>query len=541
MSWRDRATKIESTSQEPSKSSWRDRATKVEETPKEEGMLDRFNREEQEKKDRQDALEKKYSKTSSAIKGGVQGATLGFSDEIGAGISAGLDKTQAFFNKLGLAGKSPSQVAEELRKKGFTGDLGPETLADIYNKSLEENRQELKDAEEANPGSYLTGNLAGSVLPALIPGAASVKGAAALGAAAGVGSGNADNLGDAALDAGIGGLAGGALTKYLPAVTEKIGSKATSMLDDLAETQAVKNLGFGKKAMESLSEDSLNNAGKSQMNDLGRYILDNDLLKYGKGRQAKALYNEIDEVGKTLGDTYSKVGDIDMDQAFRNIMSKSKLDAPDLYTKEVNKMAGQVDDLLAQPTRSSKDVRSTISSLDDKIYSLATSEEKAGQSAAKGARQALDEAFNSKAAKDLGEEGFNKMTQDQYNYGLLKRGEKLADNQVGADASNKFFGLGNLASMGIGGMTGGVPGLVGGVAMNQAKNQFGNAAIAQGANKASQIIKNIGNIPGLKKYAPALTGAAQRGVDAQNATHWTLYNTDPEYRKAFNEEQDRKD
>lgn len=138
------------------------------------------------------------SKSAAFVQGIGQGATLGFGEEIAAGLSAIMPQK----------GKSRSfkQIAED------------------YRRIRDEERARNAAAAEQNPGSYLAGNVAGSVA---LPGMAAAKtvglgakiatGAkvgAATGAAAGLGTGEggvADQLSSAAAGAAIGGTVGAAV------------------------------------------------------------------------------------------------------------------------------------------------------------------------------------------------------------------------------------------------------------------------------------------------------------------------------------------
>jgi hypothetical protein len=124
------------------------------------------------------------SKTESAIRGGAQGLMFGFPDEATALL--------------------------ESITKGVP-----------YEKSLEESRMAYKQAQEANPITYTGSEIAGGVLPALIPGVGQAATGAKLGrlAIAGAGTGALSGLGysegkdvgQVAKDVAIGGALGGGL------------------------------------------------------------------------------------------------------------------------------------------------------------------------------------------------------------------------------------------------------------------------------------------------------------------------------------------
>lgn len=141
-----------------------------------------------------------WTKAQSLGQGALQGATAGFSDELGGVEGAIQDK--------------------------LLGNPSKKSLKDLYTEYRDLQRNRNKQAEETNPGSYLAGNVAGGVgaaalAPVLAP--TSVAGAAGLGAAAGLGTSQADltdpslqSVGQAAKDTAIGaglGAVGGAIGK----------------------------------------------------------------------------------------------------------------------------------------------------------------------------------------------------------------------------------------------------------------------------------------------------------------------------------------
>lgn len=124
------------------------------------------------------------SQLESAIRGGAQGLTFGFPDE----ATAALERL--------VTGKP-------------------------YEQALQESRQAYRQAQEANPITYTGSEIAGGVLPALIPGVGqAVTGAklgrlatigAGTGALSGLGYSEGQDIGEVARDVGIGGLLGGSL------------------------------------------------------------------------------------------------------------------------------------------------------------------------------------------------------------------------------------------------------------------------------------------------------------------------------------------
>jgi hypothetical protein len=157
----------------------------------------------------------------SALMGAQQGVTMGFADELGGRIQQGADAL------AGLFGESPTEANAKLREEGFMGDIGPTSNSELYTESRNQNRDEYKAAEDANPGSYIAGNIAGGILPTIaMPQMGAAKGAGYLetmgkaalqGAAYGAGASEEEDAlgiaGDAALGGAVGGLLGGGI-KY---------------------------------------------------------------------------------------------------------------------------------------------------------------------------------------------------------------------------------------------------------------------------------------------------------------------------------------
>jgi hypothetical protein len=91
----------------------------------------------------------------SALRGGAQGVTFDFADEIEGGVRGLKDYVQ--------------------------NDKG---LGDSYREAVNKVRQEYDNAQNDNPGTYLAGNVAGSLATAIIPGVGEANIAKGVGAAA---------------------------------------------------------------------------------------------------------------------------------------------------------------------------------------------------------------------------------------------------------------------------------------------------------------------------------------------------------------------
>jgi len=150
-----------------------------------------------------------------ASMGIADGATLGFGDELGGTIAAGLDKGHALLNKLGLADKSPSQIDKEL-----------DIESNMYKDVRDSLRKEQKQLAEQNPAAYYGGNIAASM--AMLPGA-SVNTAAKLGGAYGLGSSQSEDVKGMAKDTALGAGLGAGLAKGMNKLAASKGAIANAI------------------------------------------------------------------------------------------------------------------------------------------------------------------------------------------------------------------------------------------------------------------------------------------------------------------------
>lgn len=218
----------------------------------------------------------------SGLRGAAQRATFGFADEIAGGAEA------LFTDKP-------------------------------YEEARDESRAAFSEAEQANPGSYLAGEVAGTIGTAFIPGVgalgtaakgaslAKTAGAAALGAGIeGLGDseaelGSAEMAGDVATSAALGGAGGAILSKgaqLLPKAGRAVGEfvdpyaqKLSKRLSGHAEEKAFEATGAkvgDLKRLLAQEGGDLARSGETQKR-LGRTLLDKDLLtkKTEGGRASK--------------------------------------------------------------------------------------------------------------------------------------------------------------------------------------------------------------------------------------------------------------
>ncbi|MFW7382361.1 MAG: ADP-ribosyltransferase [Oligoflexus sp.] len=167
------------------------------------------------------SVTEEIGKLESAARGGFQGASFGFADELAGGLEAigrqvGIQGLGGSFSDIGLA--TPEQ-----REMDFT---------ESYREARDARRGADSAAQEANPGSYMTGDIAGGIVSgAAIPLGAAAKGASlaskvgtaaklgsAFGAVEGLGRSEGETAGDIVADTALGGAFGGVAGAAMPVV-----------------------------------------------------------------------------------------------------------------------------------------------------------------------------------------------------------------------------------------------------------------------------------------------------------------------------------
>lgn len=183
-------------------------------------------------------------------RGLVQGGSLGFGDELGGAVRAALE------------GFSPSDPND---KRSLIDRISQE-----YARGRDVERQENSAAQQANPGSYLAGQVGGALVnPLTLTGA----GAVTQGAAYGLGSGEG-GVADQALSTGLGAGAGLAaqaagpvlssagkklydVATVVPARVGQLAGGALNVVDRVPGLQGVSKLVPKTRALKFLADDAL--------------------------------------------------------------------------------------------------------------------------------------------------------------------------------------------------------------------------------------------------------------------------------------------
>lgn len=283
-------------------------------------------------------------KLESFVRGGAQGASLGYADEITGALGAAKDK---------LAGSD-------------------QDLADLYRQERDDSRNNYASAETSNPKTYKTGEFGGGIASlALAPEATGLKGLAALGAVSGLGNSNADltkgEVGQAAEDTAIGGALGAGghyVGKAISAIPGAFGSGVKKAMSSvlgpsveaidarLTNNSAIRQA--GEEGLEGIAEKIPGAIGsmKGQMSDLATKATDTlrsePSAEFG-GMRKWSLINQISKAQDELATNGQLIGEAK--QAAFNKLDNIK-----------NSIAGIKGDMLPEST-----VKSLIQDIDPNI------------------------------------------------------------------------------------------------------------------------------------------------------------------------------
>ncbi len=499
---------------------------------------------------------KDVSMLDSATRGYAQGSTLGFADEIGGAIGAGIDKI------AGLFGDSPTEVSAKLAEQGFKGDIGPTDFKGAYKQSRNEQRQDDLAAQEANPWTYGLSNVAGSMA---LPGLNAAKGASAvkaglMGAGSGAlqGAGNTEDIAsmkaleDILTGAAFGGVSSAAMQGASNYIGKIKSDDVADSLKEIAENQSARALGAERGTIKSL--------GMDKVRDIGRYGLDNKIVTPLANTDDLITRNEaaLNKAGGRMGDIFSKI-DESKASTFNPKVAATRMENElgGFYRDPINKgETNQFDNIIESITnRGVNDIPiAEAQALKEKIGKVAnwknnlnvTDKERMARDAYGLINNYLDESVD--VASDLMEQnsgaGFKdalKEARRQYSGG--KGAEKLLENKQAREQGNKMFGLtdtilgagGVAAAPYTGGLSAAPIALVGGKKLLE---KYGSQTAAVGFDKLGDMVKRNPNMFG--KFSGVLNQAASRGKNALGATHFILQQQNPEYReqlKALEEEQ----
>lgn len=468
------------------------------------------------------------SKMESGIRGGAQGLSFGFADEITGALESLLsDKT--------------------------------------YQQARDESRAAYEAASQANPITYGTGQVAGAIAPALLTGggsvATSIGSLAAQGAAQGLGSSEADlTEGDvlgAAKDAAIGGTIGAVTGKAGQMLSKipvgKMFGKAADYADEVAETSAAKALGAGKKEFLPQNLNRTREMGRTALQEkvvtplasTDEMFSRAQVIKDAGASKMNKVYSQIDEAGATSFNPLDTAVEIEnkLNPTYRTAINKSEwgqlentiesilqrgennipMREAQVLKEEIGAVAFPKGKMPIDPSPKQQMAQDAYKIISSKIDDAAEAgAEKLGIDDLKGLLQTGKKEFSQ--GKKMSDLLGNKMAKEEAGGGLYDKINTAVDATLGL--ATPFTGGTSLKA------------LAAKKGMEQvAKKQ--NQLTAWSADKISNILKTSPDYFG--RFTPSLQAAAQRGGTSLAATHFLLQQTEPEYSQKILEGSEDKD
>lgn len=488
----------------------------------------------------------------------AQGASLGFADELGGALSGagrvlGVDNLGGKIKDIKLSDDGPTLDWDKIKEQ--------------YTKNRDSLRDLDKRAGDAHPaisfGAELAGGLALPIGEASTWGKAAMKGAG-IGAAAGLGNSEADDASGMAWDTGKGALVGGAVGAGAHAL-----GNAGASLENLAEQKAFKSAGGMLKDYRKAAARA---SGSGDVNDIGRFILDNGLSKAGDtfedvGSKAAALRNsagqdlgkgydaaneaisrmdsmptQISQPGAEVGQSLSQKIDAAGFNPVRDkaaILQKATDELGSAYRgksaiKELSSYIDQLAERHGDQTLSPKLTNEIKSSLDDTaIYWERNPEtrEPDTETAVKALRGYLKDKVSdhiSAIGDAIGNpDAADNLAQLNKRYGMSAQIARMAKDKGLRESANGFFGLRDTLAGGLGeaaghaasGNLGAAAGAAAGAVGSKISRLYGNAISARGADSASQFLQQFPKLSGaLQKLAPGETDALMSRIGSRNMT-----------------------
>jgi hypothetical protein len=463
-------------------------------------------------------------------RGALQGGTLGFSDEIAGAFEAPLGAAKSIANKFG-------------------GEFDDSE----YRAARDDSRMLDAEASERSPGAFTSGQVAGGVASAFVPGLNVAKGAklaqtavtaASQGGLMGLGSSTGENVGELARDASVGfgtgalgGAAGYGAGKVLEKGAQYAGKAANRVgdyLSDGAEKLYVKATGATGRESQKFAEGA------------GRELADRGMIKFGDTPEkiASRLQGAMDEAGGAID---SSLKGLDAQGVMANVDNVTQgleaqiasLAKDPSQASTVRRLQGIVDDIKATKSNSVPVSEAEVTKRGFNKAAGNWMDPEAGAAAKQAYLGYMDEV--ERAALDANPALADKFTKAKETWGLLSPVKEAAERRAAVLNQSPFGGLLDATSIVGGGVLGAgnddpTGGAGVGLALALARRGIAPRLASSGAVTAdllSEVAKKAPDLMG--KFGPVFQGAAQRGTQAVSSTHFILENTNEEYRKLLKE------
>lgn len=460
------------------------------------------------------------SKLESFGRGGAQGLSFGFADEL-------------------------------------TGALESMFTDKKYEQARDESRLNYDKAKESNPKTFMAGEITGAIAPTLVaPEAAAintVKGMAGLGAVTALGHSEADlTKGDVkgALKDTARGAVEGVVAHGVGKGLQAAGENLLPALKKLATEGGESALGIGTGAIKKMPGGM---GGVETAEDVANFALKNTPALEGKsivtpGSNTRAMWEKASTVRDAAG---SDIGGV-LDAMDKN----GKVPQPileEIYgaiSKEKNRlseMAGDLGDTAIAQYRKAEDafLKHATNPEGMSFEKLGEFKKVIGDIAykhgspleSKAALQDVYTAVNSgleKAVDTVSNSVGNTELPVAYKaakkaYDMSLRAIDALEGKAAKEAGGKWVGFGDVMAGGLGSTIGGVPGMIAAVGAKRAIEARGAQTIGKVSHTLAEKLETAltKNPQILGKYLPMLQQAHSRGQLA--ATNYVLQQRDPEY------------
>ncbi len=344
--------------------------------------------------------EKDVSIGESVGRGALQGATLGFAEEIGAAALTPLETLRRKISSY-MEG-TPENVDKKLAEQGFKL---PEEKG-VYQELRDTARTAEKEASEANPTAYLTGEITGGIAPAILSGGAAAtaktgtavlkgglkeavkegaKVGAKYGAASGLGYSEGEDLGELVSDTASGAALGAGTGALLP-----IGIEGAKQTGGAAKTGIKKLLSFLPGSDDIKAGYAYGKQGKA----ITEEVVDEEVKQISKRilsniKSAKEA-NNMDEAKKLLDQMGFKVNTKKaINEAIEDLQ---KIDADDILGVQNKDLLPRLQELAGKNVQEEKLIeRANKSAIKKQIEAQG----KQNQAIIKGEKKLAQEAFKS--------------------------------------------------------------------------------------------------------------------------------------------------
>ena len=465
--------------------------------------------------------EPEISKLESGARGLGQGLSLGFADEITAGLeSAFTDKT--------------------------------------YEEARAESRANYDAAREANPKTFMAGEVTGAVAPMLVPGGQAVSAAklAALAGLQGLGSSEADLTKGEFLEAGKDAAGSAALGFAIPKAMQgagKVLKGAPKVLDNLAVNQGRRALGY------TAADLTKNPKAVREANKVARMMLDEGVIT---NPLTNPLSSGADDMlaraqalkkvaGGAIDDTYTAVDDagikaINVHRPAQELVAKADpLQGVEAAKPVLKQYRTGVRDVMKAGSKGVPTLRQ-MANLKKVYKDLAfpkgvVTEAKPGITDSYHAIKTELERAVGEAAPKLGDKQLLKRyLEGKRMYGASKVATDKLTKEVGRQAGNSPFTLRG-AGLAAGELAAGNPGraLAAGGATTAAL-RLGAQTVATTANTAASVAKKLERALRISpqrfgKWSAPLQNAAKRGPSSLATSIFLLQQNEPDFRATLDE------